>query len=208
MFPRMTGYPNRCVFEAYGRLVAPVGARLARFAAALAFMVASAAMAQTMPPGSAGEEVRIPSDPSVVLAATLQKPASASAGPVPVAVLVAGTGPWTRGGLADIRVQLLAGGIATLDYDKRGQGRSTGTFVDTLPAMERDVAAAVAFLRTRRDIDVTRVALVGQSQGAVAVPIVASRDPGIAAVVMLSGPVGARGELFLSIPLRIYHRRT
>jgi pimeloyl-ACP methyl ester carboxylesterase len=65
--------------------------------------------------------------------------------------------------------------------------------------MERDVAAAVAYLRTRRDIDPRRIALVGTSQGAVAAPMVAPRDPMIAAVVMLSGPVGPRGELFLSI---------
>jgi pimeloyl-ACP methyl ester carboxylesterase len=84
-------------------------------------------------------------------------------------------------------------------YDKRGQGQSTGTFVDTIPAMERDVAAAVAFLRTRPDVDPARIALMGTSQGAVAAPLVASRDPVIAAVVMLSGPVGPRGELFLGI---------
>jgi pimeloyl-ACP methyl ester carboxylesterase len=65
--------------------------------------------------------------------------------------------------------------------------------------MERDVAAAVAYLRTRADVDPGRIALLGQSQGAVAAPMVASRDPGIAALVMLSGPVGPRGELFLSI---------
>lgn len=84
-------------------------------------------------------------------------------------------------------------------YDKRGLGQSTGTFVDTIPAMERDVAAAVAFLRKRGDIDSRRIALMGISQGAVAAPLVASRDPDIAAVVMLSGPVGRRGELFLGI---------
>jgi len=86
-----------------------------------------------------------------------------------------------------------------LQYDKRGVGKSTGTFVDTLPAMERDVAASVRYLRTRHDIDPDRNALIGHSQGGVAVPAVAARDPRVAAVVDLLGPVGPRGELFLGI---------
>jgi pimeloyl-ACP methyl ester carboxylesterase len=155
------------------------------------------AAAMSAPPR--GEEVRFASDPGTVLAGTLEKPAGGRARPVPVVVIIAGTGPWTRGGWINIRARLHASGIATLMYDKRGQGQSTGEFVDTIPAMERDVAAAVGFLRTRRDIDPARIALLGTSQGAVAAPMVASRDPAIAAVVMLSGPVGGRGELFLSI---------
>jgi pimeloyl-ACP methyl ester carboxylesterase len=134
-----------------------------------------------------------------MLAGTLETPRGAGEGPFPAALIVAGTGPFTRAGFENIRARLLASGIATLVYDKRGQGRSTGEFIDTIPAMERDVAAAVAFLRTRRDIDRGRIALVGMSQGAVAAPMVASRDPAIAAMVMLSGPVGPRGELFLNI---------
>lgn len=145
------------------------------------------------------EEVRYPSDPDTVLAATLEKPPSADNRRLPVVVIISGTGPWTRGGWAKMRASLHAAGMATLVYDKRGLGQSTGTFVDTIPAMQRDVAAAVTFLRTRTDIDHQRIALMGISQGAVAAPLVASADPAIAAVVMLSGPVGPRGELFLGI---------
>ncbi|MEA3014730.1 MAG: uncharacterized protein QOD42_3275 [Sphingomonadales bacterium] len=158
-----------------------------------------AVSAEPTNPAPSGEEVRFASDPGTLLAGTLETPRGFGAGPFPVAVIISGTGPWTRAGFVNIRARLLASGIATLAYDKRGQGRSTGAFIDTIPAMERDVAAAVAFLRTRSDIDPRRIALVGASQGAVAAPMVASRDPAIAAVVMLSGPVGPRGELFLSI---------
>ena len=157
------------------------------------------AFAQAKSEPTLGEEVRFQSDPGVVLAGTLEIPRGFGAGPFPVAVIISGTGPWARGGFINIRARLLADGIATLIYDKRGQGRSTGEFVDTIPAMERDVAAAVAYLRTRRDVDRARVALIGMSQGGVAGPAVASRDPAIAAVVMLSGPVGPRGDLFLNV---------
>ncbi len=154
---------------------------------------------------SLSEEIRYPSDPGTVLAGTLEKPRGKHKGTWPVAVIISGTGPWTRGGWVNIRARLHAVGIATLVFDKRGQGQSTGTFTDTIPEMERDVAAAVAFLRTRRDIDPKGIALIGTSQGGVAGPLVASKDRAIAAVITLSGPVGPRGEMFISI-LRSYLR--
>lgn len=163
----------------------------------------SAARAQEEKRASLGEEVRYPSDPGTVLAGTLEIPRAKRTGPLPVAIIISGTGPWLRGGWVNIRARLHAAGIATLMYDKRGLGQSTGTFTDTIPEMERDVAAAVAFLRTRRDIDPKGIALIGTSQGGVAGPLVASKDKAIAAVVTLSGPVGPRGDMFISI-LRSY----
>ncbi|TWI46818.1 hypothetical protein IP92_03181 [Pseudoduganella flava] len=63
--------------------------------------------------------------------------------------------------------------------------------------MERDAAAAVAYLRTRKDIDPRRIALVGLSQGGVVAPVLAARDPAIAAVVTLAAPIGKRGAPFM-----------
>ena len=172
---------------------------LRRAAATILILAASPSALPAQPKGSAsiGEEVRFPSDPGTMLAGTLEKPRGV--GRFPVVVIVSGTGPWVRGGWVNIRARLLGSGIAMLMYDKRGQGASTGAFVDTIPAMERDVAAAVAFLRTRADVDGRRIALMGASQGAVAAPLVAARDPAVAAVVMLVGSVGPRGELGLGI---------
>ncbi|MDZ5649396.1 serine aminopeptidase domain-containing protein [Nitrospirillum sp. BR 11828] len=146
-------------------------------------------------------DVSIPSDPGVVLAGRLRIPGFSGPGqrakpPFPVVILLSGSGPGKRGVFPLIEDRLLAEGIATLDYDKRGVGESTGTFVDTLELMERDAAAAVAYLRTRPDIDGRRVAFLGLSQGAYVGPAVAARDPGIAAVVMLAGPAGEKGTLF------------
>ena len=173
--------------------------RAATIVCALTLAFGSTATAQPGGAATRDEEVRFASDHSVAIAGTLTLPQRAGATRHPVVVIILGTGPWTRGGFVNIRARLLASGIATLTYDKRGLGKSTGAFVDTIPAMERDVAGAVAFLRTRRDIDPGRIALLGISQGAVVGPLVASKDAGVAAVVMLSGPVGPRGEMFLNI---------
>ncbi|MBA4043131.1 MAG: hypothetical protein C0472_06105 [Erythrobacter sp.] len=172
---------------------------LSMFLTLLASVMSSVASAQSNREGPVSEEVFYPSDPGTVIAGTLEKPPAAGDRRLPVVVIISGTGPWTRGGWEKMRASLHAAVLATLVYDKRGLGQSTGTFVDTIPAMQRDVAAAVAFLRTRQDIDHQRIALMGISQGAVAAPLVAAADPAIAAVVMLSGPVGPRGELFLGI---------
>lgn len=171
---------------------------LAMFLTLLASVASPVATAQPISEGPVREDVRYSSAPDTVIAATLEKPPSAF-DRLPVVVIISGTGPWTRSGWEKMRASLHAAGLATLVYDKRGLGQSTGTFVDTIPVMERDVDAAVAFLRTRKDIDHQRIALMGISQGAVAASLVAAADPAIAAVVMLSGPVGPRGELFLGI---------
>lgn len=161
--------------------------------------LASAAVA-TPPPARIAEEVRFEPAPGILVAGTLERPpATAADQPLPVVVLVAGAGRWPRGGLPDLRARLLAAGIATLQFDKPGVGQSTGAFDDSLPAIARDVTGAVAFLRTRSGIDPMRIALLGHSQGAAAIPLVAAHDPAIAALVILSGPVGPRGGLFLGI---------
>ncbi|MDE1145189.1 MAG: alpha/beta hydrolase [Azospirillaceae bacterium] len=142
-------------------------------------------------------DVRIPSDPGVTLAGRLRLPGRHGPGPFPVVILLNGSGPGRRGVFPRIEDRLLADGIATLDYDKRGVGESTGDFVDTLELMERDATAAVAYLRARPDVDGARIGFLGLSQGGVVGPGAAANDPRIAAIVMLAGPVGAKGTMFL-----------
>jgi pimeloyl-ACP methyl ester carboxylesterase len=165
---------------------------------ALALGVAQGAFALAPPPRVA-EEVRFESEPGVVLAGTLERPAAAGKERLPVVLLVPGAGRWPRGGFTEIRARLLASGIATFQFDKRGIGKSTGAFDESLPAIERDARGAVRFLRTRPDIAPARIALLGHSQGAAAIPLVSATDPDVAAVVMLAGPIGPRGALFLAI---------
>jgi len=145
------------------------------------------------------ENVRIRSEPGVILAAALHLPKGK--GPWPVVIVQAGTGPQKRGAYITLQQRLTAAGIATIDFDKRGTGESTGTFTDTLQDMEADIAATIRWLRARDDIDGRRIVLLGHSQGAVAASIVAERDGGLAAIVFLAGPVGARGTVLLA-PMR------
>lgn len=80
-------------------------------------------------------------------------------------------------------------GIAVLVYDQRGSGRSGGADCDsaTVEDFTRDVAAAVAYARSRADVDPARVGLIGHSAGG----WVAARASGRtrpAFLVMLAGP--------------------
>lgn len=126
------------------------------------------------------------------------------AGPWPAVVLVHGSGPNSRDEeifghkvflvLAD---HLARQGIAVLRYDKRGIGGSTGAYkTATTLDFAADAQAALAFLRTRPDVDARRIGMVGHSEGGLIAPIVAARDPGLGFVVMMAGP-GVRGELLM-----------
>lgn len=139
-------------------------------------------------PRSVAEDVQIASIPGVTLAGRLRIPTKRGQGPFPVVLLLSGSGPSLRGGFNLLETRLLGDGIAVLTYDKRGNGQSTGQYLDTLENMETDAAAAVRFLRSRAEIDGARIAIAGHSQGGAVGPAVAARDPGIAAVVMFAGP--------------------
>jgi pimeloyl-ACP methyl ester carboxylesterase len=140
--------------------------------------------------GATASEVRFRSEPGVDLTGTLYLPTGQGKGPFPLAVLIAGHGPGGRGNYLEIIRRLTADGIAALEYDKRGTGRSTGTYEEDSYRLAADAAAAVAAMRHRPDIVGGRIALVGHSGGGVIAPAVAAADPGIAAVVTLAGNVG------------------
>ncbi len=142
------------------------------------------------------ESVRITSD-DAVLAGELRVPRRAGETRFPAVLLLGGGGRAPHGIYPRLEERLLAAGIATLSYDKRGIGKSTGTFLDTIDLMQRDAGAAVGYLRSRPEIDGKRIAILGLSQGGVIGPALASKDAGIRAVVMLAAPAGERGVIFL-----------
>ena len=148
------------------------------------------------------EEVRVPVQPArgdtFSLAGTLTVPKSGRA-PYPAAVMITGSGledrdenlwPLVRGyrPFRQIAERLAAAGVAVLRVDDRSFGGSTGDAREaTTEDFAGDVAAEVAWLRARPGIDGRRIALIGHSEGGVIAPLVAARDPRIAAIVMMAG---------------------
>ena len=154
----------------------------------------------TLPLPYRSQEVLVRNDQAgVALAGTLTLPDGP--GPCPAAVLVTGSGPQDRNEsllghkpflvLSD---HLTRAGIAVLRYDDRGVGESTGDFATaTSRDFTSDALAAVAFLRTRRDMGA--VGILGHSEGGLVGPMAAARSDDVAFVVMLAGPGIPGGEI-------------
>ncbi|MFI5097731.1 MAG: alpha/beta hydrolase family protein [Candidatus Acidiferrales bacterium] len=135
----------------------------------------------------------------VSLAGTLTLPKGP--GPFPAALLLVGSGPHDRDeALANHRPFLVLAdhltkkGIAVLRYDKRGIGKSTGSSdrATTLD-LAADAQAALAYLKSRKEIDPARIALIGHSEGAMIAPLVAAQSKDVAWVVLLAAPA-TKGE--------------
>jgi dipeptidyl aminopeptidase/acylaminoacyl peptidase len=156
---------------------------------------------------AAALEVAVPG-PAGALAGTLTLPAGR--GPFPAVVTLTGSGAHFRDGnrtpehpyrpFRQIADALAGCGVATLRLDDRGVGGSAGdATAATAEDTAADTAAAVRFLRARKDVG--RVGLIGHSYGAVIAPMVAADDPAIAAVVLLGGPAATFRET-----MRYQHR--
>ncbi|MFO1013894.1 MAG: alpha/beta fold hydrolase [Caulobacteraceae bacterium] len=143
-----------------------------------------------------------PKAEGVRLAGTLTLPQGT--GPFPVVVLITGSGPQDRDEtlfghkpFAVIADALTRRGIAVLRYDDRGVGRSTGEYSgSTAGDAATDVEAAIAYLKTRPEIDQARIGLLGHSEGGIIAPLVASRNTDVAFLVLLAAP-GVRGDELL-----------
>jgi len=124
----------------------------------------------------------------------------ARSGPVGAVVFGHGSGQQTKDSCRFLADGFLSRGFATLCFDKRGVGQSTGTFVfvgarDSIPVfadLASDMAAGVAFLRTRPEIDPNRIGLAGVSQAGWIVPL-AAVNARPAFMVLLVGPTVSVG---------------
>ena len=146
------------------------------------------------------EEITFPNgNAKISLAGTLTVPRGP--GPFPAAILLSGSGPHDRDEslighrpflvLAD---HLTRKGIAALRFDKRGIGKSTGNYANaTTEDFASDAEAALAYLKTRREIDAKKTGLIGHNEGGMIAPLVAAHSSDVAWIVLLAGP-GLRGE--------------
>jgi len=122
----------------------------------------------------------------------------------PVAILITGSGPQNRNSeifnhrpFLVISNYLTNNGIAVLRYDDRGVAESEGTQKEATSAdFATDVEAAVAYLKTRKDINIKKIGLIGHSEGGFIAPMVAAKDKTIAFIVSLAG-TGVNGSKVL-----------
>jgi len=133
--------------------------------------------------------------------------------PVPVVVTISGSGRQPRDEdlwplLPDYRPfrevadRLGRAGIGVLRYDDRGTGGSGGAATEaTTGDYAKEVGQIVAWLRKRPDVDGSRIALLGHSEGGAIGPLVAADDPRIAAVVIMAGPA-KNGRAIIADQLR------
>lgn len=120
-------------------------------------------------------------------------------------ILISGSGPQNRNSeildhksfwvLADY---LTNNGIAVLRYDDRGVGESTGNFSKaTTVDFARDVEAAMAYLKSRKEINPRKMGLIGHSEGGIIAPMVASKNKDVAFVVSMAGVMIPGSDLLL-----------
>jgi pimeloyl-ACP methyl ester carboxylesterase len=91
--------------------------------------------------------------------------------------------------------RLQQAGFMALAVDLRGHGQSSGAMDPggDLAPMQRDVQAAVAFLRSRNDVITGRVGVTGASLGANLAVLVAAADPSVRSLALLSASGDYRG---------------
>ena len=146
------------------------------------------------------EEITFPNEKAKIsLAGTFTLPRGQ--GPFPAAILLGGSGPNDRDeSLAGHRPFLVLAdhltrkGIAVLRFDKRGNGKSTGDYAHaTMEDFTADAEAALAYLKTRKEIDPKKIGLIGHSEGGMIAPLIAAHSGNVAWIVLLAGP-GLNGE--------------
>jgi dienelactone hydrolase len=162
----------------------------------------------TAPAGApyTAEEVVVTTPAGLRLTGTLTLPRARPAGRVPAVVTITGSGPEDRDEespaikgyrpfrqLADT---LGRRGIAVLRLDDRGvNGSDMGPPTVTSADFADDIRAAVAYLRTRSEVDGARIGLVGHSEGGIIAPMVASKDPQLRGIVLMAATASLGREI-------------
>jgi pimeloyl-ACP methyl ester carboxylesterase len=160
------------------------------------------------------QTTRNPTDADVMIpgtgfniAATVTTP-TAVAGRLkhPAIVLVAGSGPIGRDSVifgvpiyAQLAGALAERGFLVVRYDKRGIGQSGGRNESaTIQDYADDVLSIVKWLRRRKDVDKSRVAVAGHSEGGAVAMIAASKeDDDITSLVLIAAPGSTGAALVL-----------
>ncbi|MEP7236643.1 MAG: alpha/beta hydrolase [Ferruginibacter sp.] len=114
----------------------------------------------------------------------------------PTVLLITGSGKQDRDetifdhkSFAIIADYLTRQGIAVLRVDDRDMGKTTGNFATATSAdFAKDVEAGLDYLKSREDVDVNNIGLLGHSEGGMIAPMVAARRSDVKFIVLLAGP--------------------
>jgi uncharacterized protein len=131
-------------------------------------------------------------------------------GVFPVVILISGSGPQNRDEellghkpflvLSDF---LTKNGIAVLRYDDRGIAMSKGDFKTATSAdFATDVESAIAYLKTRKEINKNKIGLIGHSEGGLIAPMVANNSKDVAFIILLAG-TGIQGDSLLLLQKKL-----
>jgi pimeloyl-ACP methyl ester carboxylesterase len=145
-------------------------------------------------PYAAEELVYYDADKSITYGATITIPTGK--GPFPAVLLLTGSGQQNRDEeilghkpFAVIADHLTRNGFIVLRVDDRGMGKTTG---DVLSATTRDFAndaiVGINYLKGRKEVNKSKIGLIGHSEGAMIAQIIAAERADIDFVVMLAGP--------------------
>jgi len=130
----------------------------------------------------------------IVLAGTLTYPKEGNN--FPAVVLISGSGGQNRNEelfghkpFLVIADYLTKNGIAVLRFDDRGIAQSTGDYSKaTSEDFTKDVLAALEFLKERKEIDKTKIGLIGHSEGGMIAPMTEIQSNDVAFIVLMAGP--------------------
>jgi len=125
------------------------------------------------------EDVTFRSSDGVLLSGWLVKGAPRA----PVIILCHDLGG-SRSTLLGSAVSLNRAGYPLLVFDFRGHGESSGSGWDLGAGEKRDIEGAVAFLKSRDDVDASRLGLWGIGMGAYAGALAALDEPAIVALAL------------------------
>lgn len=139
---------------------------------------------------------------NIELAGTLSLPKKE--GKFPTVILISGSGQQNRDSeimghkpFLVIADYLTRNGIAVLRYDDRGVGESKGNpTLSTSADFANDGAAAIAYLKTRKEINPKKIGIIGHSEGGMIAPMLAANDKSLAFLVLLAG-TGVPGDVLL-----------
>lgn len=163
--------------------------RLVAFVLVTSIFIVRESTGAARPAGAPSSEDVVFSSGAVQLAGTLTIPdGDGRSDRRPAIVLLGGSGPAPRAGVAAYARQLADLGLVTLAFDKRGSGESTGDWTDaSLDDLADDATAAMRFVAARPEVETARVGVWGVSQAGWVVPLLASRSPSPAFSIVVTG---------------------